>query len=159
MAHFVGDDCQPSGHRNEPGIDLAEHLDREERAFLEASLSTLARDEAAQKQLKEQIDPIRARLKAYHDKHPDEVIMDAERGLVANFVERGKGTTVDLIALAENSPEPSDTLLGLARAGLLSCSVTGLRRLKGASPWADEAIRFLNDGGSTTVLTVERIEQ
>ena len=144
---------------DQPGLDLAEHLDREERAFLEASLSSLVRDETAAKQLKEQIDPIRARLKAYHDQHPDEPIMDAERGLIANFVERGKGAAVDLIALAENSPEPANTLLGLARAGLLSCSVTGLRRLKGASPWADEALRFMNDGGTTTVLSVDRIEQ
>ena len=158
MAHFVGDDCQPNGHRDEPGIDLAEHLDREERAFLEASLATLARDEAAQKQLKEQVDPIRARLKAYHDRHPDEVIMDAERGLVANFVESNKGDEVDLIALVD-TPNAAETLVSMARAGILSARVTPLKALRGKAAWADHALHHTNSSGVKVSLSIERIEQ
>jgi len=142
----------------EPGLDIAELLAEQEKAALEGLLADLHRDEQNVKPINEAIRKNRERIKAYHDAHPDDALMDAERGLVASFVERNKGDEVDLIALAENSANPANTLLGLARAGLLSCSVTGLKRLKGDAPWADDALHFMHTSGTATVLTIQRIE-
>ena len=140
------------------GADLAEHLMQEERSFLEGALAGLYRDEQAAKPLNEGIEQLRKRIKAFHEQYPDEPVIDTERGYAASFTTRAGSSTVDLISLAENSSEPANTLLNLARAGLLSCSVTGLRRLSGKSVWADEAMKYLMPGGSSSVLTVEKVD-
>ena len=142
----------------EPGIDLAEHLDREERAFLEASLASLAWDEGVLKQLRDQVEGLRSRLKAYHEKHPEDVIADMERGIVASFVESNKGDEVDLIALAE-TPNAAETLVSMARAGILSARVTPLKALRGKSAWADHALHHTNSSGVKVSLSIERIDQ
>jgi len=142
----------------DPGIDLAEHLDREERAFLEASLAGLFRDESLSKQLKEAVDPIRARLKTYHDRHPEDVIADYERGIVASFTDRSGSASIDMISLGHHD-DAGSILVALAQAGLLTCSVSALRRLAGKSDWADTTLKYLMPGSSQTVLSVERIEQ
>jgi hypothetical protein len=142
----------------EPGLDLAELLAEQEKAALEGLLADLHRDEQNVKPINEAIRENRARIKAYHDAHPNDAIVDAERGYVASFVTRGQGAFIDLVSLADNSASPANTLLGLARAGLLSVSLTGLRALKGKAPWADDALHFLDPGGTTTVLTIQRIE-
>jgi len=142
----------------EPGLDLAELLAEQEKVILEAMLYQLYQDEVNVKPINEAIRKNRERIKAYNKAHPNDVIVDTERGYVASFKDRGEGAFIDLVSLADNSANPANTLLGLARAGLLSVSLTGLRALKGKAPWADDALHFLDPGGTTTVLSIQRIE-
>ncbi len=135
-----------------------EHLDEQEKIALIDALADLHRDEEQAKHLNDGIKSRRDRIKAYHDRHPEEPIADYERGYAASFTERSGSASIDLISLADNCAEPAHVLLALARAGLLSCSVTGLRRLAGKAEWADLALKYEMPGSAQTVLSITKID-
>ena len=144
--------------RTDIGADLAEHLDAEERAAIEERLPLQYTEEAIERSLRETNESWRNRIKAWHEKHPDDVLMDDTRQYVVSFIESSKGDETDLIALAEHA-SGAETLVALARAGLLTCRVTGLRPLAGKSAWADLALRFTHRAGTKTTLRIERVER
>ena len=139
------------------GLDLADLLDEQERAALQDLLHGVARDEEAVKPVNETIRRNRDRIKAWHDTHPEDVLIDPERGYVAAFNERREGAAIDLIALAENAVDAGAVLTALARAGVLRANLTQLRPLAGKAAWADTALSFLDPGGATNILKIERI--
>lgn len=139
------------------GAELADLLADQEREALVELLHVVARDEEAVKPVNEAIRRNRDRLRGYHDLHPEDVLIDHERGYVASFNERREGAYIDLISLAENAPEPAHVLLALARAGILRANLTQLRPLAGKAAWADTALSFLDPGGATSVLKIERV--
>jgi hypothetical protein len=142
----------------EPGFDLAELLDEQEHEALVGLLNDLWMDEQTVKPINESIAQRRDRLKRFHESHPEGVIADFERGIVAGFTSRSAGASIDLIALSENHPDAAGVLLKLAGAGLLTASLTPLRALKGKAPWADSALSYLDPGGSQVVLKIEKAE-
>lgn len=140
--------------------DLAEHLQAEEREYLIHALAGLYRDEQAAKPLNEGIETLRKRIKTWHAEHPEDTLFDGEHGIAASFTERSAAASIDLISLAKygGSKSAPEVLMELARAGLLSCSVTALRRLAGKSAWADEALRYEMPGGTQVVLAIQKVE-
>lgn len=95
-------------------------------------------------------DAIGAEIKAWLEQHPEEVLLDGERGITAQLQERSlPGRTADFNALWDNNQRLFEQLV---RNGCLRIDMTAL---KAAGPLVAGIERYLAPAGKTAALEVK----